>query len=455
MKRFSLLVAAAAIAASACAGEVKLALQAYTFRDRSFADTLAVAERLGFERIEAYPGQRLGANLQGTTDYKTISPESLAGLKKLVDCSKVKLVSYGVTGAGSDEEWEKLMAFCKTLGIGNVEIEAGASKGTLEKASKASKKHGVLVSIHNHTQPAGKPAAVLAAIEGFGPEIGAGCDIGHWERSGENAVAGVKTLKGRFHEIHLIDVGPESVKHRDLPLGAGIIDVKSVLDLLKAEKNDVLAVVEYEHQSFCLESEVAACVRWFKAWEKGLIGDDNKLPSKDVAALWCGVKGGENSDTWAAAVEAKEAAAAAAKLASLKRIAIDPAAIKADHPGFNAKEGPARGFIAEKGAKYCRPFSGKAVIEFSLAAPAAPKCYSIQASGDAPGRDPASWTLSASADGEKWEVIDSRKDQQFAFRGMLRSFDIAKPAAYRFFRLEVLETAGDDKMQFSNFGIYE
>jgi hypothetical protein len=38
----------------------RFALQLYSLRDRSFIDAVKTAKKLGFEYVEAYPGQKLG-----------------------------------------------------------------------------------------------------------------------------------------------------------------------------------------------------------------------------------------------------------------------------------------------------------------------------------------------------------------------------------------------------------
>ena len=130
MKKFAFCATLAALDCAAYAADLKLSLQAYTFRDRSVAETVETAVRLGYSNLELYPGQRLGGGMEGSTDYKQIKPETLAALKDFLAKKGVKVVSYGVTGAGSDNDWKKLMEFCKALGIGQIQIEVGAGRDT-------------------------------------------------------------------------------------------------------------------------------------------------------------------------------------------------------------------------------------------------------------------------------------------------------------------------------------
>src|SRR5271157_3438840 len=75
----------------------RFALQLYSFRDRSFTDAVKTAKKLGFEHVEAYPGQPLGGELKGTTAF-TMSAENRAKVKAFLAKERIKLVSYGVAG---------------------------------------------------------------------------------------------------------------------------------------------------------------------------------------------------------------------------------------------------------------------------------------------------------------------------------------------------------------------
>ncbi|MBQ9430823.1 MAG: sugar phosphate isomerase/epimerase [Kiritimatiellae bacterium] len=443
----------AALSLSALAGEMKLSLQAYTFRDRSFTETVETAKRLGFTRIESYPGQRLGGGMEGTTDYNSIKPETVRQLKDFMDKSGVQLVSYGVTGAGSDEQWDKLMNFAKALGIELIQIESGHGKAAYDMAENAAKRHNVKVSLHNHTQDGGRPKAVLETLRGRGPMIGAGSDIGHWVRAGEIPLEGVKLLKGKFFCLHFVDVSSKRYGYRDVPLGSGVIDVKAVLDELKAQNFDGFVTVEYEHQSPTLESEVAACARWFKAWQRGEIAVGSRIDSDHISALWTGIAANGKADTWELAEEAKAQIELAKKLESMRLLEIDEPTIKGNKRGYGVEQ-PPRAFGTNRDHKYCQVWEGKAFVSCGLKTAAAAKVYTVSSSNDNANRDPVEWVLYGSDDGADWKELDHRKDQFFATRYLLKGFEIANPRTCRYYKLEILKHGGDKDMQFSRVGFY-
>ena len=280
MKKTLPILLVAALSGAAFAQDIKLAIQAYTFRDRSFVETVETAKRLGLTYIEAYPGQKLGAGFEGTTDFNTITPETLKQLKAFVDAQDVHVVSYGVTGANSDAQWRKLMEFAKFMGIGVIQIEAGNDRAKFDLAEKAADEYTIKIAIHNHTQADGLPSAVLKQLEGRGKNIGAGCDIGHWMCANTRPLDGVRLLKGKFTSMHLVDVEGIAAdpKLRPVPYGSGAGEIAAVMDELKAQGYKGFVTLEYEFMSPTLELEVAACVRWFNAYQAGQLDKSGKCP---------------------------------------------------------------------------------------------------------------------------------------------------------------------------------
>jgi len=447
---------AAALCGAAYAQDLQLAVQAYTFRDRSFVETVETAKRLGLANIEAYPGQPLGKGFEGTTDYNTISPETLKQLKAFVDAQGVKVVSYGVVGSGSDEQWRKLTAFAKVLGIVEIEIEATNDRGALDRAEKAADESGIRVGLHNHTQAEGLPAAVLKQLEGRGKNIGAGSDIGHWMCANTRPLDGVKLLKGKFVSMHLVDVEGIAANPglRAVPYGAGAGEIKAVLDELKAQNFKGYVTLEYEYLSPTLDLEVAACVRWFNAYQAGQLGPDGKLPVAQINALWSSFAKTGKPATWAFADTDKEQAELNQKLAGLKMLEIAIESVKGNKPGYGGHEGPARGFGTDRNAKYCQLWDGKAFVSCSLAAPAAASFYTLSSSNDGESRDPSEWILYGSTDGQTWKELDHPREQTFAARFYLKGYAIKDPAPYQHYKLEILAHAGDKDMQFSRFALF-
>ena len=82
------------------------------------------------------------------------------------------------------------------------------------------------------------------------------------------------------------------------------------------------------------------------------------------------------------------------------------------------------------------PNAGKEVT-WQAELPAARKIssYSLTSADDMPVRDPKEWSLDASNDGKQWTTLDKQTmPEPFANRFEKKSFEVAKPGEYRFYR---------------------
>jgi len=257
-----LLMSAACIAAEEW--KPRFALQLYSFRDRSFTDAIITAKKLGFKYVEAYPGQPLGGELKGTTDF-TMSAENRAKVKAFLAHEKIKLVSYGVAGAKNEYGWRELFGFAKDMGIEIIQTEAGKDANTSDLLNKLAQDYGVKVALHNHTQPAGFPDKVAVELKGR-PFIGSGADLGHWAAAGIVPVEGVKKLEGRFFTTHMVEMSKIGSGGKIVPYGKGASELAKVMDELKRQKFDGTITCEYERLSPNLEKEIAECVTWYNTY---------------------------------------------------------------------------------------------------------------------------------------------------------------------------------------------
>ncbi len=268
MMRKLMLAAGIVLMSGACLAaeqwKPRLALQLYSFRDRSFTDAVKTAKTLGFKYVEAYPGQNLGGGLEGTTAFP-MSAENREKVKAFLAEEGMKLVSYGVTGASDEKSWRQLFDFAKDMGIEIIQIESGQNVKTLDLVNKLAKEYGIKVAMHNHTQPGGFPGAVARQLKGH-PYIGSGADIGHWAAAGVVPLDGVKKLAGRFFTMHMVDMSKIGGGGEIVPFGQGANQLGRVLDELKRQGFNGTITCEYERSSPTLEKEIGECVEWYNTY---------------------------------------------------------------------------------------------------------------------------------------------------------------------------------------------
>lgn len=94
------------------------------------------------------------------------------------------------------------------------------------------------------------------------------------------------------------------------------------------------------------------------------------------------------------------------------------------------------------GSKWCVN-NGGAPVSWQMELPAAQTVasYAFTSGNDVPERDPRRWVLEGSADGKTWVEADRRAlDKPFGKRRQTKTFEIARPAAFRFYRFTFAPT---------------
>ncbi|MFF4036666.1 GH92 family glycosyl hydrolase [Streptomyces sp. NPDC001816] len=111
----------------------------------------------------------------------------------------------------------------------------------------------------------------------------------------------------------------------------------------------------------------------------------------------------------------------------------------------------------EPGTKWLT-FQPTGWVEFDLDKPIKLVTYALTSANDFDERDPKDWTLRGSTDGRDWKTIDTRSGESFSERFQTKSYDLAEPGEYQFFRLDVTKNNGSSDilqladMQFSTGG---
>lgn len=95
----------------------------------------------------------------------------------------------------------------------------------------------------------------------------------------------------------------------------------------------------------------------------------------------------------------------------------------------------------EAGTKWLA-FEPTGWAEFDLDKPVKVVTYALTSANDFAERDPKDWTLKGSADGKDWKTLDSRTGETFSERFQTKKYDLAEPAEYQHFRLEITRNNG-------------
>lgn len=254
----------------------RLAVQAWTFRDRTAFEAIDTAAALGLHYIELYPGQKLSPTHGNAKVEVGMTKELQQALLRHLAERQVKLVNFGVTGISKDEVANrKLFDFAKAMGIETITCEPDADAWDL--AEKLADEYGINVACHDHPKPSHywNPKVVLDAVQKRSKRLGACADTGHWPRSGLSPVACLDMLQGRILSLHFKDIAPLDKTGEDKPWGTGAADAAAMLRLLHQQGFRGVFSIEYETGSGKeLEDNVSKCIAFFDRQAAGLLAQE-------------------------------------------------------------------------------------------------------------------------------------------------------------------------------------
>ena len=218
-------------------GGLKMGIQSYSLRDRSFEKMLeAMKNDLKLKYVECYPAHTAGR-------------APTANLKMLEEAG-VKMASYGVVGFGKDEKKNREMfEIAKTYSLDNLSCNPPTDKAVLEQIDKLAEEYKITLAIHPHGPKSTWPTAEVLAqgFEGRSTRLGLCADTGHLITAGQDPVKVCTQFKDRLHALHLKDfkkIGEG--KWEDVPAGTASLDVNGLVKFLLDVKFSKPIFIEYE-----------------------------------------------------------------------------------------------------------------------------------------------------------------------------------------------------------------
>ena len=262
------LLATSFVMNASAAPQFTLALQLYTFKDQSMMESIETAKRLGFSAVELTNAQKVGGDMANDWLNCDLPADKRAAVSNYLARCGIKAPSYGVVGASDEAGWRKQFEFIKSIGGNMLIVEPDPKQ--LPLLDKLAQEYRVRIHIHNHakTSPWWDPAFTEKQVAACSEWVGAGSDIGHWVAAGINPPDGIRTLmKSRIFALHFVDGDKEGRAH---PYGTGEGHLAQVLDALREYGKPIMLTCEYEEWKPETEAHVAACIRWFNDYMKGM-----------------------------------------------------------------------------------------------------------------------------------------------------------------------------------------
>lgn len=255
----------------------QLAVHSYTFKEFPIFEAIDKTAALGIKYMSISGSVILdGTNRIPTTSLTDDQRERID--QKLRTDGFGNFINMGVVPLTADEaQSRKVFEFAKKWGINILVSEPPTN--ALDTVEKLCKEYNIKVAIHDH--PKGhsiywNPDAVLAAIKGRTPLMGACADVGHWVRSGLDPVECLKKLDGHIICLHFKDLNKYGPDAHDVPWGTGVSNVKGMMEELKRQHFHGAFCVEYEYHWTTSSPEIAQSAEFFNKTCDELVAEDKQ-----------------------------------------------------------------------------------------------------------------------------------------------------------------------------------
>ncbi len=196
-----------------------------------------------------------------------VSPDHFKNVRKKFDDASIDVHVYNLSFNSSftDDEIDRIFEHAKALGV-NI-ISASTTLSVAKRVAPFAEKHKMYLALHGHANLAdpdefATPDSFRAGLA-MSKYFKINLDIGHFSAANFDAVAYIRENHGSITNLHLKDRtkngGP------NVEWGQGDTPIKAVLQLLKTNKYEIPAYIEYEYPGklTCVE-EVKKCFDYAK-----------------------------------------------------------------------------------------------------------------------------------------------------------------------------------------------
>ena len=249
----------------------RLCSSVYTFRDRSFYETLQVVAGMGVCRVEPAFFLPLDKAQPGLKTGESLPPDKRREMKQRMEDQGISMPDYYAPIDKDSAAWRKIFDFAKEMGVQTLVAEPPPE--VLPQLDPLCQEFKINLAVHNHFKgtksPYWDPDVFVKASQGLSSRIGACPDTGHWVRSGLDTLECLRKYGKRIIAIHLKDAAESGNRDsRDVPLGTGKGNYAGLLQQLHDWKWRGVMTVEYEHQSPQLVQEVTECFQFVEDFAK-------------------------------------------------------------------------------------------------------------------------------------------------------------------------------------------
>lgn len=253
---------------------VTIGAQSYSFRDRSLDEAVKAMQEIGIGSCELWSGhieplrqtRRAENGREKLREFRTKTPLShfeAIGTQFHEAGIALNALNYSFRDDFSDQEIARGFEIANAMGARV--ITASGTVSVSKRVNPMAKRYNMLVGMHNHSRirenEFATPADFADASMGH-RHIVVNLDIGHFVAAGFDPVAYIKEHHGRIVTLHIKD--RKSNQGENLPFGQGDTPIKEVLAVLRDNRYDIPANIEYEYRGQDTVEEVRKCLAYCK-----------------------------------------------------------------------------------------------------------------------------------------------------------------------------------------------
>lgn len=228
-----------AAAEPSTAGDVKLGIASYSFREFGRGLCIKYTKQVGTPYLTIKEFHAL---------YRS-TPEELDKAK--ADFAKAGII---LTGGGTvymqkedPDDIKFYFDYCKRLGMPMMNV--GPTAKTLPMIEKFAKQYDIKIALHNHG-PEDKhfpaPSDALKMMKDMDPRMGVCIDVGHTTRTGKDLLEEIAAAGPRLLDMHIKDLKDLMDKNSQCDVGDGKMPIPAIFKQLKKMNYQGVVHLEYE-----------------------------------------------------------------------------------------------------------------------------------------------------------------------------------------------------------------
>lgn len=261
---------------------VILGIQTYSMRDRSREDAIQLMKELGITSAEVWSGHIEPREFQrtrfDTPEEAKTKTEALEKWRQAVDMNEFASISKEFSDAGikvqayssnmndNTPDHDVELAFKIAEALGTDTLTTSATITSMKRIDSYAQKYKIKVGMHNHSNvdrpnDFSTPESFEKAMEGCSDYTRINLDIGHFVAANLDPVDFIKKNHDKIVCLHVKDRKKD--QGENVPFGEGDTPIKAVLELLRDNKWNIPANIEYEY-SGDTKTEIAKCMQYCK-----------------------------------------------------------------------------------------------------------------------------------------------------------------------------------------------